>query len=357
MSNDLFMDDGGYSSDLYNKNNLTKNEVSNLELNQSINNLLDSTYHANGLFKRNEINLFKNDYRFGIVNPYESLTTTKEYVFFTKPDLNIYPLDNTTGIPDDKLSEYLYNQSYWRELESKYPEIIECLQHSKSSNKDDPFNHLLFNTRQSHLELPSLNSDTIDVPTNMYGVGYTYHGSSEASDDNFEFSLEFKDTKYLPVYHFFRAYEEYQTYKHHGLLPPYFEYVKNKILYDHYSIYKFLVDEDGETVIYYAKLYGVKSKSLPRDTFNDTVFDDGISYTIDFTAAFFEDMKPHILEEFNSITENYYNSLRYDIDIHNHVLDQADNRPAKCPHIIKTSSINAPGKSVYKLKWRGDDRF
>lgn len=315
---------------------------------------LDISYHAHGLYKRHEIDIINRRYRFGILNPYETLTNVREYLFFTKPDLNIYPRSNDGGIPSNELNSYLKTQSYWRELSIKFPEIIECLQLSKSKN---PFNHLLGNMVQSNLEIPSLNSDMIDTPTNTYGVGYSYHGSSEASDDSFDFSLEFKDTKYLPVYHFFRAYEEYQTFKHHGLIEPYHQYIIDKILYDHYSIYKFLVDEDGETIIYYAKLYGVKSKSLPRDTFADTVFDNGISYTIDFNAAFFEDMKPHILDEFNDISKEYCDSLPYHIDIHNHELDQVDNRAAKGAYIVKVKSINAPGGYVYKLLWKGDARF
>lgn len=318
-------------------------------------NIYDSTMHSHGIFKRHEIDLYHNRYRFGILNPYESIGMAREYLFFTKPDLNIYPR-SSGNIVSNKLSDYLYTQSYWRELAKKYPEVIECLQSSYSINKRyDPFNHLLENTVQSNLDVPTLNSEMVETPTNTYGVGYSYHGSSESSDDNFDFSLEFKDTRYLPVYHFFRAYEEYETFKHHGLIRPYDQYIIDKILYDQYSIYKFLVDEDGETIIYYAKLYGVKSKSLPRDTFNDTVFDNGISYTIDFNAAFFEDMKPHILEDFNAISAPFCNTLKYRVDIYNQNLDMSDNRPAKGAYVEKVSSNLAPGGYTYKLRWRGDE--
>lgn len=345
------MDDYGFSKSIVNSNtNFTKENAASLMSGD----MMKSQFHSHGLFERGDIKLFDKRYRFGILNPYETLTNVREYLFFTKPDLNIYPRSNTgdSGIPSNTMNSYLLTQSYWRELSIKFPEIIKCLQESKSNN---PFNHLLANMVQSNLEIPSLNSDMIDTPTNTYGVGYSYHGSSEASDDGFDFSLEFKDTKYLPVYHFFRAYEEYQTFKHHGLIEPWHKYIIDKVLYDHYSIYKFLVDEDGETIIYYAKLYGVKSKSLPRDTFADTVFDNGISYTIDFNAAFFEDMKPHILDEFNFIAKPYCDILKHHIDIHNHELDRVDNRAAECAYIKKVTSQNAPGGYVYKLLWKGND--
>ena len=345
------MDDNGLSEKLA-SSKITDDDIKNLAATNS-SSILDSTYHSNGLYKRYEIDLFKNRYRFGILNPYESLSSAREYLFFTKPDLNIYPRDDRNGVPRKTMADYLRTQSYWRELEDKYPEVLESLQCSRG-NKKDPFNHLLENMVESNLDIPGLDSEMIETSNNMYGVGYTYHGSSESSDDNFDFSLEFKDTKYLPVYHFFKAYEEYQSIKHHGLVKPYDKYITEKVLYDQYSIYKFLVDEDGETIIYYAKLYGVKSKSLPRDAFANTVFDNGISYSINFNAAFFRDMQPYILEEFNNITKSFYDSLDYQIDIYNHTLDQVDNRAARCAHIVKEPSNVAPTKYVYKLKWRGD---
>ena len=165
--------------------------------------------------------------------------------------------------------------------------------------------------------------------------------------------MEFKDTKDLSVYHFFRAYEDYQTIKHHGQLPPYIEYIMEKILYDQYSIYKFLVDEDMETIIYYAKCYGVTSKSLPRDTFTNNDFSGGITYSVDFHASFFDDMNPMIIKEFNSLSKSYYDSRKYQVDIHNHILDRVDNRPANAAYIVTEPSANF-GHDVYKLKWRGD---
>lgn len=345
------MDDSGMSSTRANSTiAISENNLVGFD------DIIESQMHNAGLFKRSEIDLFNKRYRFGILNPSENITSAREYLFFTKPDLNIYPRSNlnNSGTPDrSNLNGYLRSQAYWRELAIRFPQIIECLQESITLN---PFNHLLANAVESHLEIPSLQSDMIDTPTNTYGVGYSYHGSSEASDDGFDFSLEFKDTKYLPVYHFFRAYEEYQTFKHHGLIEPWHQYIIQKVLYDHYSIYKFLVDEDGETIIYYAKLYGVKSKSLPRDTFADNVFDNGISYTIDFNAAFFEDMKPHILDEFNRIAKPYCDTLDYHIDIYNHIYGQTDNRPAQGAYIAKVKSEVAPGGYVYKLLWKGSDK-
>lgn len=308
-------------------------------------------YHAAGLYRRDEIDLFSGRYRFGVVNPYESLGNCKQYLFFTKPDLNIYPRDDDTGIPSSSLHSYLATDSFWTELERKYPQILQNLQ--LSLNPKDPFNHLLGNMVQSNMEVPSMSADMVETPNNMYGVGYQYRGSSEAGDDSFDFSLEFKDTRYLPVYKYFSAIEEYQKAKHHGRIRPWIPYIEDKILYDQIAVFKFLVDEDGETIVYYGKAYGVKSKNLPREIFSNDTFDNGISYSIDFNAAFYRD-KPFVLNEFNNLSRDYYNSLPYEIGIHNTVLDRPDNRVAKAAYVVEEKSSIAPGGKVYKLKWRGD---
>ena len=104
-------------------------------------------------------------------------------------------------------------------------------------------------------------------------------------------------------------------------------------------------------------LWVLKSKSLPRSTFSNTDFTNGLSYSIDFNAAFFDDMKPYILTNFNNISKSYYESRKYQIDIHNHILDRPDNRAAKAAYVVTEKSTLAPGGKVYKLKWRGDDKY
>ena len=355
------MQDGGMSTAILNDKLSGPEDV---KVNANSDDYFTPLYHSYGIYKPYEIDYFNNRYRFGVRDPYNALTTCKEYLFFTKPDLNIYPRSNdATGSAGKQLAQYLQTQPYWLDLVSKNFEVVKCLQQSLDPRNN--FNNLLGNMVKTTLEVPSMNATMIDSPTNMYGVSYQYRDSSEKSDDSYDFTLEFNDTKYLPVYHFFRAYEDYQRIKHHGNLPPWVYYTIQKVLYDQYSIYKFIVGEDGESIIYYAKAYGVKSKSLPRDVFSNTDFSNGLSYSIEFNAAFFEDMNPQILLDFNNLSRSYYESLPYQIDIHNHVLDRPDNRPAKAAFVTgigsnifdENRSSKAPGGIVPKLKWRGDAKY
>ena len=309
--------------------------------------------HSVNLFDREEINLYDKTYRFGLFNPYGTVTTTREFLFFTKPDLHIYERDDKTGSLTGRLVEGIRNIPFWVDLATNRHRTIEQLQ--LSMNPQDNFIHLLQNQVNSNLDIPNLSAETIDTATNMYGVGFSYRGSSEASDDGPEFSLEFKDGRWLDVYYLFKTYEEYETLKHHGVIRPWKHYIENKIIHDQFAIYKFLVDEDMETILYYGKFYGVMPKSLPRDVFSSATFDNGLSFTIDFKAAFYEDMKPDILADFNAISRSYYYSLPYQIDIYNEILDRTDNRPAQAAYVEPVKSLNSPTGFVYKLRWRGSD--
>lgn len=345
------VDDGGASASIRDKN------FSSAEAADPDSSIYSSVYHSHNMFRRNEIDLFNKTYRFGVFNPWEAATETKEFLFFTKPDLNIYARDQDNGqlLGGPVLIEELQPYAYWKDLIASKKRIINQLQ--LSANPIDNFNHLLQNQVISNLEIPGLTAETIETPTNMYGVGFSYRGSSEASDDSFDFSLEFKDTKWLDVYYFFKTYEEYETLKHHGTIAPYRKYIENKVIHDQFSIYKFLVDEDMESIIYYSKFTGVMPKSLPRDVFSNAKFDNGISYSVDFRAAFFDDMKPEILNDFNYISAPYYTTLPYQIHVYNQVFGRVDGRPAQAAIVVKENSLYSPNKYVYKLKWRGGDKI
>lgn len=348
--------DGGASKILTGEDILKGIETKNQMVNS---NLIKSARHGANLFDRNEIKaaLHHKTFRFGLADPYGAISTSREYLFFTKPDLHILNMNDNGTLLNENLNSALSDIPFWVDLwNTRKNTTIKSLQISTGT---DPFNHLLQNQVISNMDVPALSSEMIDTPTNMYGVGYSYRGSSEASDDNPEFSLEFKDTRYLDTYMFFKAYEEYETLKHHGVISPSKYYITNKILHDQFCIYKFIVDEDMETIIYYGKMYGVTPKSLPRDVFSNPNFDNGISYAIDFKAAFYEDMRPDIIADFNALSVDYYNSLPYQITPYNSVLDHADMRPAKCAYVFKDKTSEAAKRSptgyVYKLKWRGSD--
>lgn len=344
--------------------------------NKNADNLYTQIYRSNGiLLDHTQVKLYTKMYRYGINDPFNAVTTAREFLFFTKPDLHILLRDEPynpygdsvsnkkggginsyTGRPYNNILNYgLQGIPFWVDLFNKRKNTtIKMLQ--SSIDDTNPFNFLLQNMVKSNLEVPALDAESVDTPQNAFGVGYSYRGSSEASDDNPTFSLEFKDNKWLDVYYFFKAYEEYEKLKRHGVIRPYMDHIIYKVIHDAFSIYKFIVGEDMETILYFGKYYGVIPMSLPRDVFGDTNFSDGLSYSINFKAAFYEDMIPDIIADFNALTKKWYNKQKYTLSIHNNIIDAPDMRPATAAYVEQMTSTMSPTGYVYKLKWKGEDR-
>ena len=305
--------------------------------------------------RRSELNMFganlkinKKFYRFGYLNPSDAVGNTREYLFFTRPDLHIF--DNT----DKALYKPLSNIRFWQEMFDYRRDVLEqmCTNGPKAP-RNNKMNYLLSNQVSSSLDVPTNESNMIDTAANIYGVSLSYRGSSEGSDDNFDFSLEFKDNRNLDVFYFFKAYEEYETLKHHGIVKPRKYYLQNKVLHDQFAIYKFIVDEDMTTILYYCKYYGVVPKNMPRDVFSNVNFENGITYTVNFHAQFFEDVDPKIIADFNGWMLNYnkaYSPNSNYLDImfrtQNNFLfpvtksGNRDNRPASTAFVYRDQNDN-----------------
>lgn len=320
--------------------------------------------HGSNLFQKDEIDIYNYIYRFGLFNPYGTVTNLREYLFFTKPDLNIYARDDITGQLKQssttggyELATGLAETTYWNDLITERPNTIKMLQNSYAPG----WNMLLQNQVISNLEIPSLEGTAVESPINNYGVGFQYRGTSEASDDSIDFALEFKDTKWLDVYTFFKAYDEYEVLKHHGVVAPWQGYIVNRNLHDQFAIYKIMVGDDMETIVYWCKLYGVMPMNLPRDVFSTADFSNGLSYTINFKAAFFEDMRKDILVDFNNLSMQFdqdnISGTKYQYETYNTQTGMGDFRPAKHAYVERYRRDDAPGGFVYKLKWKGDKEF
>lgn len=259
----------------------------------------NSMFNSVGIYSKEDIEKAKYNYfsRFGrIINPYGRLNNTTEYLFFVKPDLHIVEPGNGNLILNPQLS----GNNYLRDFVAKYPDVVRQLQYSAPDSNKTMFANLLSFGVNSSLDIPSIEATTMDTPSNMYGLSYEYLDSGTTSDYNPTFSLEFVDTKELELYHFFKAYAEYHKERKSGLVtPPYRNYTFKKRLHNVMGIYKFLVDEDMETIIYWAYVWGAYPTSVPREAFSDPVFQDGLTFSVNFKGAVIDDMNPGILAEFN----------------------------------------------------------
>ena len=250
-----------------------------------------------------------------VLDPYGRINPGREFLFFVKPDLHIAKTLNadvyrltkgayagTTKFGNITLNPQLNFDMYFHDLIRTHPKLIGELQYSSEEGCVDPFCHLLSFYVKSNLPLDSSNARTMDNPATIFGTNYNYLQDSEASDEAYSFSLEFDDDKELNVYHFFKAYSQYHIARKSGMVtPPAMKYYTQKRLHNTMGIYKFIVAEDMETILYYAYLWGVIPTSCPREAFQDANFTEGLSFTVNFEAAFIEDMNPRILRDFNKL--------------------------------------------------------
>ena len=297
------------------------------------------------IYNNNHLNTYHYFYRYGYIDLYNSVTSTKEYVFFTKPDLNIFSAPGT-------LNPELQSYPAFQEAVRRYPGLLDMLQ---SSLGGSPFINPLTTLCKSALDMPSLDETDIDTSSTIYGDKITYRGPSFESDNNHEFTLEFSDDKYFGLYTLFRLWSAYNRLKLLGLVTPKKTYITNQILYDQVSAYKIIVDIDGETILYMAKLWGVYPKKSPRETFGGTV-DNTTTLSVTFHAQWVDDIAndPLIIDDFKSLVSNW--SGYPIIGSYNTKAQVADTRRVIMPDIIidhKTRSRQLGFN--YKLVWRGSD--
>lgn len=307
--------------------------------------------NSSRIYDRTQIELYDKFNRFGYFDPYNRLNTTKEYVFFTKPDLHLMEINGSTLNPE------LENYIFFSNAIKQYPNVMGQLQESIKGRNKSPFCNLLSNRITSYLDLPGISAEEVDTGANIFGTKLSYRKSSIKSDEDFDFNIDFEDTKFLEIYMYFKIYDMYQKLKTEGNVTPPNEICRlKKILHDQITIYKFIVGEDGTSLIYWAAMYGCYPKSVPRDALSDIDKDGGLKLSTQWHAQFVEDMDPQILSDFNYLVKPLYRNSK-ELPLYNLKYESSDGTWASIPYIgveAKPSRKNGSkdmSKKFY-LRWR-----
>lgn len=321
---------------------------------------------SNAIYDRYDMDWDKKFTRFGIIDPNNTITNTKEYLFFTKPDLCLFDI----GV-ENRINSLIANNSFFHDAIPRYRKVALQLQ-SSAKGSGGPFMNMLSNAVTSTLDLPSINADNIETSGNVMGTRMNYRGTSHKSDVDHDFNLEFEDTKYLDIYMLFKMYDEYEKLKWDGYLNFHKEvsykvpdsgvtytsknghwndYIISKILHDQISIYKFIVAEDGYRIIYWARVTGCYPNSIPRDAFSE-MSGGPQKLNVGWKGHFVRDMDPVILYQFNQIVKSYKKS-GVDLplyDLSNHAMD---GRWATMPYIYTRDILDSKlgNRKEYYLRW------
>jgi hypothetical protein len=315
------------------------------------------TLNSNLIFSKKDQDWYNKVNRYGWIDTYNYDRVTREFLFFTKPDLNLI---NKSG----SLVSGIKDNSIICDIFKRMPDVVKQLQSSveDSEGEFNPFMYLLTNAVNSKLDLPSITSESQETTSNYMGVNLQYRGHSLKSDNGYDFSLSFKDTSHLEIYNLAKCYDEYMRMIKLGEASPKKEYIENKILSEQFSIYKFLIGADGETILYYAKLTGCYFTDVPRSDMGDP--GDDFKYSLSFHAQFVEDLNPQILKEFSIISCKDFTSedkSKSSLPVYNSDGNGLiNNKWGRRPYITKaTKNDSIYGKRVerrdvkydYFLKW------
>ena len=279
--------------------------------------LLDQYHHLRrswGIYKRNEMDMFNSFYRYKRVDPYHMFPTTFEYVFFTRPCLHFFggEWEDKKGNKISDIDPYpptfadpLLADMYKR----GYDNILRELQYGQKPQDGDekrPFMNILTNRISSSIDLPSIQAEDVESNANYMGTKIRYRRGTEKSDEETEFTTEFEDTRNMDIYYLFRAWDEYEKMKWYGKIPPPNQnYTLFKVLHDQIGIFRFIVAEDGCTILHWTQWWGAYPVTVPRESFSDIPQDGHLKITVQWRAAFVEDLNPLTLTHFNALSNQW----------------------------------------------------
>jgi hypothetical protein len=324
-----FIDPLGDKSNTLNYNN-ADNSTKQIEF-ENLNKILA----GNKVFTREDIDWYNKFSRYGYIDPYHTDQISREFLFFTKPDLLLFGSNKDTTVKyNSSLNEKLANIPFFHDSNNRCGEAMRQLQYSVKDKNDklNPFMYLLSNAVTSKLDLPSISSESKESTSNILGTSIQYRGHSYKSDNGYDFSLSFTDTYKLEVYTLLKVYDEYMRLLKTGEADIKRTYIENMILPEQFSIYKFLIGSDGETILFYSKLTGCYFTDVPRSDLSDPG-PDGIKFSASLHAQFVEDSNPAILAEFNQVASIIKASSEvgpYDYD--NNIVD---NTWVRRPEIVR----------------------
>lgn len=238
--------------------------------------------------------------RFKLPNYNEILSRGFPHVFFVRPSCNImsgnslvkelsYEVNGRDNSTYDTF-QYAYMHS---------PEILKelCM---NVSGRDNDFMMSLSNRALSF----SANDEAIE--TGEYGNTYTGYKIAYAKNDvksktAGSFSVTLRDDRRSFIYQIIRCWVEYASGVYRGDLTPAKSSIIDKILDYAGACYYIITAEDGETILFWSKYYGVFPTSIPATQYSwaagNTLFNPELN--VEFAYSFKRDFSPRIIAEFN----------------------------------------------------------
>ena len=216
------------------------------------------------------------------------------HVFFVKPSCNIKIEDGVVSTEDnmrlDQVFGYAWNHS---------PNVVRELAGNMTNSGTD-FSFLLSNAAASF----SLTDEYIDYES--YGKGYTGYkisfGRHDAESKTAgDFTVTFQDDNNFNIYRLVKLWVDYISGTYRGMYAPKDSTIKDNIIDYAGACYYILTAEDGETILFWSKYYGVFPTTVPSTQYSWARGSLLSLPEIDvkFAYSFKEDYKISTIVEFN----------------------------------------------------------
>lgn len=279
--------------------------------------------------------------RFKVANPNLYLQKGFGHIFFVRPSCNIIGTDGniTPSLKNNEVFSYV-NQSA--------PIILKEL--SKKGCREDDFMLSISNAVASFsLNDEYINSDSYGKTYTGYKISYGKHSIESKTAGSF--NVTFKDDRNLHIYQLHRLWVEYIDGVFRGNFAPDPDDIFNKILDYCGACYYIMTAEDGETILFWSKYYGVFPTTIPSTQYSWT---EGSPITnpqldISYNYSFKEDFNPYTILEFNYNANAETNSGTY-VPVYDKELGHVGKTWVGVPFIELVK--NDSGLYYYKLRFK-----
>lgn len=284
--------------------------------------------------------------RFKLEHPDIFLRNTIGYIVFTRPDLNLFNEAGTlhTQISVDPRVNYIALQN---------PHLAQSLTHSYDGTTGHNFNPFLSNLAQS-LEVMDDNVDTLDVGETFTGYKFQYSKHNIKSITSGSLNIKFKETFDLGITNLFQLWVDYQSNVYRGVYVPKDDYIWYKNIDYMCNIYYFLLDQDGETLLFWSKYFGAFPTNVPKSVLS---FDTGSQVqlpdmNVTFSYIYKEDLSPATLVEFNKDAGLSGNGNVTYLPNYNAKLGHSGRTWAGVPFVSSYTYNNGITSNAYGFKFR-----
>lgn len=221
------------------------------------------------------------------------------YMFITTPKLNL----GSINVNRDNFLAY---------MSVAEPQIFKSL--TANGKTVSPFIKILTNSFKG-IDGKDLASRTLDVGESFYGYKQTLPISIVDSLVGDTLTIKYEEYKHLPIVKLHKLWVEYTEKVRRGYFSPTQDALNKRYLDYVSSIYYFVLDFDGETILYYAKYTGAAPISVPySELVTDGTDHDIPDIGVEYSYSFKEDLDPAILMDFNKVSLLDNEGLKYKVD-------------------------------------------